>query len=118
MVSMPYEARQRLARARRLVTAKNYQQAEEEIEQALALFPDEAEILALAADVERRAKKLSEAEIYLRRAEAIDPADEAVMSVGATWRSTARASTGPPRSIASSSIADPIDTTIPASCRP
>jgi len=82
-VSTTYEVRQRVTRVRRLIVGKNFDQAAEEIEEALELFPDETELLATAADIQRRAKKLPEAEIYLKRAEAIDPSHDGVMSVGA-----------------------------------
>ncbi len=83
IVGITYELRQRLIRIRRLIAGKSFDQAAEEIEEALALAPDEAELLATAADIQRRTKKLPEAEIYLRRAEAVDPSHDSVMSVGA-----------------------------------
>jgi tetratricopeptide (TPR) repeat protein len=65
------------------VTGKSFDLATEEIEEALALFPDEAELLATASDIQRRMRKLPEAETYLRRAEAVDPSHDNVMSAGA-----------------------------------
>jgi tetratricopeptide (TPR) repeat protein len=65
------------------MAGKSFDQAAEEIVEALELFPDEAELLATAADIQRRTQKLPEAETYLRRAEAVDPSHDSVMSVGA-----------------------------------
>jgi tetratricopeptide (TPR) repeat protein len=65
------------------MAGESFDRAAEEIEEALELFPDEAELLATAADIQRRIKKLPEAETYLRRAEAVDPSHDRVMSVGA-----------------------------------
>jgi len=77
------ELRQRVARARRLLNAKDWPEAEKEIEEGLGLYPETAVLLALAADLSRKMRKLAEAESYLKRAEAADPAHEQVISVGA-----------------------------------
>ena len=77
------EIRQRVTRSKRLLNARDWQEAEKEIEEGLAFHPENAVLLALAADLCRKIKKLAEAESYLRRAEAADPTHEQVMSVGA-----------------------------------
>ena len=68
------ELRQRVARARHLLNARDWQESEKEIEEGLALYPEAAVLLALAADLCRKMRKLAEAESYLKRAEAADPA--------------------------------------------
>ena len=78
-----YEMRPATSRIRRLLVARDFAQAEKELDDALALFPDHAELLALAADLQRRMGKLSEAQSYLKRAEASDPSRRQVVEVGA-----------------------------------
>ncbi len=77
------EIRQRVARVRRFLAARDFREAEREIEEGVALFPDHAELLAWAADLQRRMSKPAEAASLLKRAEASDPSHEQVVAVGA-----------------------------------
>jgi tetratricopeptide (TPR) repeat protein len=77
------EIRQRAARVRRLLSARDFREAERETEEGIALFPDSAELLALAADIQRKMSKPAEAASLLKRAEASDPSHELVVAVGA-----------------------------------
>lgn len=83
MTRASFEVRQRIARVTSHLRAKRWDEAYSEIEQALALFSESAPLLALAADWHLKNKKLSEAEVFLRRAETADPADDLVISAGA-----------------------------------
>lgn len=78
-----FEIRHRASRVRRLLSGRDFGRAEREIEEALEIFPEEAEILALAADVQRKMGRPREAQSYLKRAEASNPAHETVIAVGA-----------------------------------
>lgn len=80
-MSFPYDdVRQRAGEARRLLQARNWEAAGAVLEAALAEHPQSAVLLALAAELYRRTKKLAEAKVFLERAESADPGHELVLS--------------------------------------
>jgi tetratricopeptide (TPR) repeat protein len=81
---MPHaEERQVVARALRHLAAKALEEAEAEVADGLARCPGSAGLLALAAELKRKRKRLAEAEALLRRARAADPFHQLVVQVGA-----------------------------------
>ena len=65
---------------RSLISSRSLAEAEEQALEGLRSFPESAELLALAAGIERRLKKLDEARSLLDRARRLDPFHEAVLS--------------------------------------
>lgn len=70
---------------RKLLLSKSLEEAEALALEGLRDFPESAELLALAAQIERRLKKLDEARSLLDRARRIDPYHEAVVSEAADF---------------------------------
>lgn len=72
-----------VSRLRQLVRSKSFGDAAREAEAFLEAHPENAELLALAADIQRRQKKLDEAEALVDRARAVDPFHASVLAVAA-----------------------------------
>lgn len=89
-MAAPSELRHLLGSLRRLIASKSLGEAEEQALEGLRSFPDSAELLALAAGVERRLKKLDEARSLLDRARRLEPFHEAVLSESAELAFEAR----------------------------
>ena len=74
------ELRRLVSSLRSLIASRSLAEAEEQALESLRSFPESAELLALAAGIERRLKKLDEAQSLLDRARRLDPFHEAVLS--------------------------------------
>lgn len=85
-----FELRRLVSSLRKLAAAGALAEAEREALDGVRRFPESAELLAAAAGIERRLKKLEEARSLLDRARRIDPFQEAVLSEGADLAFEAR----------------------------
>jgi tetratricopeptide (TPR) repeat protein len=83
------ELRRLLSSLRKLI-ASSLVESEEQALEGLRVFPESAELLALAAGIERRLKKLDEARSLLGRAKRLDPFHPAVVSEAADLAFEAR----------------------------
>jgi len=72
-----------VARVLKLISARNLDQAEEVLREELDARGECAPLLALAAQISRRRRKLAEAEAWLERARAADASDILVVQEGA-----------------------------------
>src|SRR3990172_10131351 len=79
-MASPSELRRLLGSLRKLIASRSLGEAEEQALEGLRSSPESAELLALAAGIERRLKKLDEARSLLDRARRLDPFHEAVLS--------------------------------------
>jgi len=77
------EIRRRVSLLRQLLRSGALDKAAGEAEDAMALYPDSVELLAVYADIHRRAEKLDEAKALLERARAIEPMHPAVLASSA-----------------------------------
>ncbi|MGH9388344.1 MAG: tetratricopeptide repeat protein, partial [Vicinamibacteria bacterium] len=75
---------------RKLIASKSFIEAEALALEGLRNFPESAELLALAAGIERRLKKLDEARSLLDRARRLEPFHDAVLSEAADLAFDAR----------------------------
>ena len=79
----PREVRQRVSSLRQLLRSGALDEAAREAEMDLVRHPENAEILAMAADIYRRQKKLDEARALLARARNVDPFHDSVVAASA-----------------------------------
>ncbi|MGH9324389.1 MAG: tetratricopeptide repeat protein, partial [Vicinamibacteria bacterium] len=86
----PSELRRLLSSLRTLIASKSLGDAESQALEGVRDFPESAELLALAAGIERRLKKLDEARSLLDRARRLDPFHQAVVSEAADLAFDAR----------------------------
>ncbi len=89
-MAAPSELRHLLGSLRKLIASRSLDDAEEQALEGLRSFPESAELLALAAGIERRLKKLDEARSLLDRAAGLDPFHPTVLSEAADLAFEAR----------------------------